>query len=94
MSSEQQIVIERQVDAARREALGVVDWPVWEKEISEFPWFYDSSETCCLIAGEVVVTPEGGEPVTLRTGDLATFPVGTACTWRVVAPLRKHYCFG
>ncbi len=92
--SVKQIVIERQADAARREVLGVSDWPVWEKEVSEFPWYYDSSETCCLVAGEVVVTPQGGEPVLIKVGDIATFPAGMHCIWRITAPLRKHYCFG
>lgn len=88
------IVVERGIDEARRLALGVARWPVWEKEVSCFPWFYDSPETCLLIAGEVVVTPAGGEPVTIRAGDLASFPAGMQCEWKVVAPLRKHYRFG
>ena len=26
--------------------LNVKSWPIWEKEISEFPWEYDETETC------------------------------------------------
>ena len=42
----------------------------------------------------MVVTPEGGEPVTMGKGDLVTFPSGMSCTWKINSPVRKHYCFG
>lgn len=88
------IVVEPRASAARQAELGVSGWPVWEKEVSRFPWTYGDSETCYLIEGEVVVTPRGGEPVTVRAGDIAIFPAGMSCEWNVVKPLRKHYRFG
>jgi uncharacterized cupin superfamily protein len=75
------------------EAQGVFDWPVWEKEPSTFPWTYDSSETCYFLAGDVVVTPEGGAPIPMGQGDLVTFPAGLSCTWEIRQPVRKHYRF-
>lgn len=89
----QQIIVESGASVDRQNELGVTDWPVWEKEISRFPWSYDASETCYLISGEVIVTPDGGHPVTIRAGDIATFPSGMKCEWNVVKPLRKHYRF-
>jgi uncharacterized protein len=77
----------------RLDELGVFTWPVWEKEISEFPWHYDTAEQCYLLEGHVVVTPEGGEPVEVQAGDLVTFPQGLSCTWRITQPVRKHYRF-
>lgn len=74
--------------------LGVRAWPIWTKEVSTFPWTYDEPETCYLLEGDVVVTPQGGEPVSVRAGDLVTFPEGMSCTWQVRAPVRKHYKFG
>jgi uncharacterized cupin superfamily protein len=62
------IRIERQVGEDRLQTLGVRDWPVWSKEPSEFPWFYDETEVCYLLAGRVVVTPERGEPVEFGRG--------------------------
>ncbi len=88
------IRVERSIDAARRQSLGVAGWPVWEKEVSRFPWYYDSPETCLLIEGEVIVTPQGGAPVTLSAGDLARFPAGMQCEWQITRALRKHYRFG
>ena len=74
--------------------LDVSDWPIWSKEVSEFPWFYDEPESCYLLEGEVVVTPEGGEPVTIKQGDFATFPEGMSCTWKILKGVRKHYSIG
>lgn len=47
-----------------------------------------------MLSGRVVVTPEGGEPVEIAAGDLATFPAGMSCTWDVKEAIRKHYKFG
>jgi len=88
-----EIWIEHNPSPAKLEVMGVYDWPVWEKEESTFSWTYDKRETCYILDGEVVVTPTGGEPVTLREGDLATFPVGLSCTWEIRSPIRKHYSF-
>jgi uncharacterized cupin superfamily protein len=73
---------------------GVFGWPIWTKEVSTFPWTYDSSETCYLLEGDVVVTPNEGEPTEIRKGDLVTFPAGMSCTWEIRSPVRKHYTFG
>jgi uncharacterized cupin superfamily protein len=74
--------------------LGSTTWPIWEKEVSEFPWQYDEPETCYFLEGDVEVTPEGGKPVRIGKGDLVTFPQGMSCTWKVLKPVRKHYKFG
>lgn len=74
--------------------LGVSDWPIWEKEVSDFPWHYDEREVCYLLEGEVEVTPEGGDTVRFGKGDLVTFPAGMSCHWNITHPVRKHYRFG
>lgn len=88
------IRIDRNVDEARLREMGVPGWPIWEKEASTFPWTYDSVETCYFLQGEVVVTPEGGEPVEMGVGDLVTFPKGMSCTWEIRKDVRKHYKLG
>ena len=89
-----EIDIERNPDEERLNDLGVYDWPIWTKEVSEFPWSYEEPETCYFLEGDVEVTPEDGEPVTVGKGDLVTFPQGMDCTWEVRKPVRKHYRFG
>ena len=88
-----EIKIEREPSDERLDELGVRSWPVLTKEASSFPWSYDSTETCYLLEGEVVVTPDGGEPVTLEAGDLVTFPRGLSCAWEIRRAVRKHYTF-
>ncbi len=69
-------------------------WPVWEKEISEFEWKYDEKETCYILEGDVVVTPEDEMPVRFGKGDLVIFPEGMICKWKINKAVRKHYKFG
>ncbi len=88
------IKIEHNPAPERLDELGVAGWPIWEKEVSEFPWSYDSNETCYILEGEVIVTPDGGDPVHIKQGDLVVFPAGMLCTWNILQPIRKHYSFG
>ena len=89
-----EIKVEHNPSPAKLEVLGVYDWPVWEKETSKFAWSYDTNETCYVLEGEVTVTPEGGEPVRFKAGDLVHFPSGMSCTWEVHSPIRKHFQLG
>ena len=72
---------------------GIATWGIWTKEKSKFPWTYDATETCYFLEGDVVVTPEGGEPVQVGKGDLVTFPRGMSCTWDIRTAVKKHYSF-
>jgi len=66
--------------------------PIWECEISEFDWYYDSEETCVLLEGEVTVIYDGGS-VSFGAGDCVVFPKGLSCVWKVTKPVKKHYEF-
>ena len=88
------IRIEPQPDEQRLNQLGVKRWPTWSAGVSRFPWTYGEAETCYILEGEVVVTPDDGEPVVLKTGNLATFPAGMSCTWDIKQAIRKYYRFG
>lgn len=87
------IIVEKP-NAEKLESLGVRSWPTWSKEVSKFPWSYNSQEIAYILEGKVTVTPkDGGEPVSFGVGDLVTFPAGLSCTWDVKKALRKHYQF-
>jgi uncharacterized cupin superfamily protein len=90
----QEIKVNHNPDEATLDAWGIKEWPIWEKETSEFPWTYDSAETCYILEGHVIVTPDGGEPVEIKKGDLVVFPAGMSCTWKILEDIRKHYNFG
>ena len=87
------IIVEHNVPPAKLDVLYVDDWPTWEKDISEFDWQYDQSETCYIIDGKAIVTPENGEPVTIQAGDMVIFPKGMKCRWQIVEAIEKHYRF-
>ena len=88
-----EIIVSHSPSDEQLESLGVYNWPIWTKEVSTFPWTYDSSETCLFLEGDVIVTPEGGAPVKMGKGDLVTFPQGMSCTWEIRQAVRKHYNF-
>lgn len=71
---------------------GIYSWPIWEKEASQFDWYYDSTEHCLILEGEVVVTSEL-EVVEIKKGDFVTFPKGLACKWDIKKDIKKHYSF-
>lgn len=89
----QEINIIHQPSEAELSQRGVKSWPIWEKEVSTFPWTYDANETCYLLAGDVTVTPNGGKAVRFGKGDLVTFPKGMSCQWQIHVAVRKHYQF-
>lgn len=81
-------------DKDKLEALGVVSWPVWEKEVSRFDWSYPEKETCYILEGNVRVEGEDGEVAEFGAGDLVVFQAGLNCTWEITSPVRKHYKMG
>ena len=48
-------------------------------------------ETITLIEGDVTITPEGGEPVNVRAGEIAYIPEGTRAKWEVHETVRKGF---
>ena len=72
---------------------GIFSWPVWEKEISRFDWYYEQSEQCYILAGKVTVLTKDGSSVEFGKGDFVTFPKGFSCTWDIKESVKKHYNF-
>ncbi len=85
------ITVEKLTEAQVKR-LKVFSWPIWEKEVSRFEWYYDSIEQCYFLAGSVTIETDEG-PVEITKGDFVTFPVGLRCVWVVKEPVRKHYKF-
>lgn len=88
-----EIKVLHQPEPKMLDALGVENWGVWEKEVSEFAWTYDAEETCYFLEGEVIVTPDGGEPVSMGKGDMVTFPKGMSCRWEISKDVKKYFSF-
>lgn len=64
----------------------------WGCDVSVFDWHYEQEETCLMIEGEVTVE-YGGKSVYIGEGDMATFPKGLSCIWKVTKPVKKYYIF-
>ncbi|HHN48566.1 MAG TPA: DUF861 domain-containing protein [Bacteroidales bacterium] len=71
---------------------GIESWPIWEKEVSRFPWQYDGDEECLILEGEVIVETGQGN-FTIKAGDFVIFKKGLKCVWDIKVPIRKHYNF-
>jgi uncharacterized cupin superfamily protein len=86
-----QVIIEKLTESQIEEKQ-IRKWSIWEKEVSEFEWFYDSMEQCLFLEGEVTVKTSEGEYL-ISKGDFVTFNKGLACTWQVKKAVRKYYKF-
>ncbi|MBM7559400.1 putative cupin superfamily protein [Marinitoga litoralis] len=75
------------------ENLNVKSWPIWEKEISTFDWYYDETEVCYILEGEVLVHTKNSEYL-IKKGDLVKFKKGLSCKWEIKKDIKKHYNFG
>ena len=94
MAGGEEIEVVSQPDQDFLEQKGVFNWGTWGCGVSKFPWMYDSSESCYLLAGKVTVTPtDGRKAATFGKGDFVTFPAGMSCEWDVSEAVQKHYMF-
>ena len=73
--------------------MGVLGWPIWEKEVSHFAWSYDDIEECYFLEGEVTVQTDDGKSISFGKDDFVTFPKGLSCTWNIKKSVKKHYNF-
>ncbi len=75
------------------EKRGIKSWPIWEKEVSRFDWYYDFTEECYLLEGKVIVETKDDEKYEFGKGDFVTFPKGLSCVWDIKEAVKKHYNF-
>jgi len=64
----------------------------WEATPGTWHATYDAYEFVHLMEGEIVITQDGGKPVTVKPGDGFVVEKGFAGTWKIVKPVRKHFC--
>ncbi len=87
----EKIIVRKPTAAEAKEAAG---WPVWNKEVSEFPSEYEEKETCWIMEGKASVKGAEGQVAHFGAGDWVVFPKGLVCVWKVERPVSKHYKFG
>jgi uncharacterized cupin superfamily protein len=64
---------------------------VWDCTAGKFTWDFGWDEFVMILEGEVVITPEGGKPFTLRVGDFGHFPLGLKTEWHVPKYVKKTF---
>ncbi|MFN8830649.1 MAG: cupin domain-containing protein [Labrys sp. (in: a-proteobacteria)] len=64
---------------------------VWEATPGAWRVEYDEWESCTILAGRNIVTPDGGEPVVLEAGDTLVLEPGFKGVWSVEAETRKTF---
>jgi uncharacterized cupin superfamily protein len=60
----------------------------WECTAGHFNWHYTEDETVIVLSGEVFIS-QNGEERRLGAHDMAHFPAGSSCTWRVPDRITK-----
>jgi uncharacterized cupin superfamily protein len=61
----------------------------WECTPGRFDWHYTEDETLVIVSGEVFISNQAGQERRLGPGDMAFFPAGSSCTWRITEKVRK-----
>ena len=46
-----------------------------------------------MLSGRIVITPDGGEPVTIVAGDAFVVENNFKGTWKIEETVRKHFDF-
>jgi len=64
---------------------------IWEATPGRWRVVYDEWESCTILTGRSIVTPEGGPALNLGAGDSIVIEVGFRGTWEVVETTRKSY---
>ena len=66
---------------------------IWECSVGSYHATYTAYEYVVLIAGRIVITPDGGSPVTVRAGDAFVVEPAFKGTWKIEEAVRKHFDF-
>ncbi|HEC75109.1 MAG TPA: cupin domain-containing protein [Methylophaga aminisulfidivorans] len=63
----------------------------WEATPGTYHATYAAWEFVHIISGKAIVTPEGGEPITLTAGEAMLFEKDFIGTWEIQETVLKHF---
>jgi uncharacterized cupin superfamily protein len=63
----------------------------FERDPGPVSWTLPARETVLVLEGEARIEIDGGEPIELRPGDMASFPAGSRTTWHLTTPFREFW---
>ncbi len=70
---------------------GVLYTGLWTHDPADLPYVFPGDETFHVLEGEVTIDVEGGDSVTLKAGDIASFSKGQSSTWHITQPFKKFF---
>ena len=65
----------------------------WEATPGTYHATYTAYEFVHMIAGRIIITPDGGTPVTVSAGDAFVVEADFKGTWEILETVRKHFDF-
>ena len=66
---------------------------IWECSVGSYHATYTAYEYVVLIEGRIVITPDGGTPVTVEAPDAFVVEPTFKGTWKIEKNVRKHFDF-
>ncbi|MEL0635958.1 cupin domain-containing protein [Marinomonas sp. TI.3.20] len=69
------------------------EWPIWEKESSQFDWKNDKDEMFYIIEGSANLSITKGITQEINTGDLVTVKKDVIINWDITSYIRKNFKF-
>ena len=66
---------------------------IWEATPGTYHATYTAFEFVHLLAGRIIITPDGGDSVTVGPGDSFMVEKDFAGTWEIVEKVLKHWTF-
>ena len=64
---------------------------VWTATLGTYHAVYAEYEFVHLIEGSITITPDGGEPAYMSSGDAFVVEAGFSGTWEITEPVVKHF---
>lgn len=66
---------------------------IWEATPGTYHATYTAYEYVHMLKGRIVITPDGGTPVTVQAGDAFVVEADFKGTWKIEEAVRKHFDF-
>ena len=66
---------------------------IWEATPGTYHATYSAYEFVHMIAGRIVITPDGGTPVTVQAAVVFVVESDFKGTWKIEEAVRKHFDF-
>jgi uncharacterized cupin superfamily protein len=66
---------------------------IWEATPGTYHATYTAYEFVHMISGKIIITPDGGTPVTVKSGDAFVVENDFKGTWEIIESVRKHFDF-